>query len=99
MGIRNEDVADANGERFTNGDSLVPPTFRARSSSAMMSASVMSRTESGNVRVSPVPGSSMEGGTFPDSVNAEVFDKPAELGVYTGVDEHVDVKVIARDKL
>ena len=44
----------------------------------------MLRTDLG---ISPTPGSSVKKDTFPDSVNAEVFDKLVEFGIYIGVNE------------
>ena len=87
-------LVDASGERLVNGDSLVPPTARTLSSSAIKSASDMPSEECGNTWVSARLPASEGGGTFFDPANAEVTDVAIGIAVVFGeedVDETVDI--------
>ena len=88
-----EVIASPNGERRAKGDSLAPPNchnsclqnqeFRFGHADRCRKC----------CRISPLPGSSMEGRTFPDSVVTEVFGEPVcALGLYEKeeVDKRVD---------
>ena len=85
-----EVLACANGERRENRESLAPPTARTPASRTRISFGHADRCRK-NRLISPLPGSSMEGGTFPDSVNTEILDESTcALGLYIKEEEEVD---------
>ena len=88
-----EVLVDASGERFANGDSLVPPAFRTRSSRAAISISDMPSAVSGKAWVSDRLPSSEGGGTCLDQTNAVVKDVAVEAEVYKEEDaeERIDI--------
>ena len=78
-----EVLACPNGDRLAKKDSLAPPTSRTPASNAGRSDSDMPIAVVNAAWVWPLPGSQMEGATFPDSVMTEIFDEPVcVLGEY-----------------
>ena len=71
-----EVIACPNCDQLEKGNSLAPPTAQTLASKARTSDSDMPIAVVNVAWVSPLSGSSVEGGTFPDSVMSEVVDKP-----------------------